>query len=251
MRNISKLFFALCLLQVAASASAFDYKRWYCEFCGFYPIGSPQGAQTPGEVYTFIVSNNDIILRTGPTWATTKSWVPNDLITVCDGTLCMKFFYHAAGKWLPTTGTFPDNGRGYKNAGIGRINGSPNSYFVARTDFDPSLAAPYLVTKHYTITMCVDGGQCLTVEGIANYTRQDFGANYDWSGDVNSSVAGGTDYTQTAGYNSHGTLVGSYYGGVGVMNGTAYGNSGLAPGDTVNVGNGGGSPIPPVRVVNK
>jgi hypothetical protein len=161
--------------------------------------------------------------------------------------------YQTAGYWVPFGATFRDTGRGYKNAGIGRIHGSPNSFFVARTDYDPTLATfPQLVTRHYTITTCFEGQGCTTVTGTVEWGKVNFGANFDWSGDANTSDAGGADYSQTAGANSHGTVDGEFYGGVGVMNGTAYGSSGLAPGDTTNVGNGGVlSVLPPKNNNNK
>ena len=252
MKRLRLILVGLVLMSAAASSWAqFNYKRWYCDTCSLYPIGDPKGAEMPSDVARFIKDQNTAIIATGPTAnSQMPRWVPGDTITICDGALCLTSVY-SNGVWLPYAPTFRDNGRGYKNAGIGRIYGSPNSFFVARTDFDASLMYfPQLVTRHYTITTCQPGSGCGTVEGVVNYQKVGFASNYDWTGDFNTSDAGGTDYNQTAGYNSHGTSPGGYYGGVGVMNGTAYGSSGLAPGDTVNVGNGGLIPNG-IRTVNK
>jgi len=91
---------------------AYNFGAWFCEECKFAPVGSPVATFDLPDFTSFIKFNNDAIMRDGKR----QGWLPNDLISVCDGTSCWTaVFKGPPGAWFPIGPPTRDTHR-YKNA---------------------------------------------------------------------------------------------------------------------------------------
>jgi hypothetical protein len=186
---------ALIAALIAASANAFDYKRWLCSSCAIYPVGTAQASQAPSEIIAFIKLENEAIMRTGPTvnGVLPERWLPGDHITVCDGSLCLMVQYQAGGVWLPVGGTFKDNGQGYKNANIElKSGGVGDSRAIFRLSIDYT---GYLGVQPIPKRIIVDVGPIVPVTNIAaGYSSgPNFSLGFEWgsAGSSDAAASGG------------------------------------------------------------
>lgn len=108
--NISVLFL---LVFSAFSATAADRGRWLCAECYIGDIRAGQDVGSVlGDVTSFIAYEvNKSVNR----------WQPNDTVTVCNGSMCVMMFYHAAGKWFALGPPIVDNKSKYENS-IDRVD---------------------------------------------------------------------------------------------------------------------------------
>ena len=171
---MNKPIFAALLTVASGAVFAHDYGRWLCPSCQIGTAATPNQVASIPEATAFIKDQNDAIMRTNP--AAQSRWIPNDVITVCDGSYCLRLIYQAMGLWLPNTGTTRDNGRGYVNAAVSR--GQPSEFLIDDFYLDYTYFNPR--PRLYTITV----SPLTPAAGVA----AGFGGGFSWQG------AGSSDY---------------------------------------------------------
>lgn len=177
MTIMNKPIFAALLSVASGGALAHDYGRWLCESCQIGSAAVPNQVASIPEATAFIKDQNDAIMRTYP--AAKNRWVPNDSITVCDGSYCLRLIYQAMGVWLPNTGTTRDNLRGYVNSVVSRGPSSDfriDNFYLDYTYFNP-------MPRQYTITV----SPLTTVGSVA----AGFGGGVSWQGFSSSDYFSG------------------------------------------------------------
>jgi hypothetical protein len=149
------------------AVAAASYGRWYCDGC---VVGDPKNVDTTNFIVATV--NNKVAI-----------WQVGDYASICDGYICADWVYvtqYSSFHWLPTkltnklSVTYPDTGKGYKNA--------PN--------FDKLSCYPTLY-QAFTITMYVPTG---------NYYYWDYysDGNYVGSSGLLFEITGSSPLQQTS-----------------------------------------------------
>jgi hypothetical protein len=159
------------LAAVAPSATAQEYApaytanflgvvdggRWLCPACLLEIKEAETAAIIYGsEIYTFIISEVNLNLFqqipgvTGPA----RGWLPGDLVSICDGKLCLQLRYHASGKFFPYI-KYPDNRSKYKNSPAlapVQFAGSYGAIWSAlMSNTRPAVCTDYVSSIHWSV----------------------------------------------------------------------------------------------------
>lgn len=145
-----------CLAGLCGPAFAYDYGRWMAPDVDIPALGNTSPAmQDIGSPLFWIKAMNTQIMATNPANATqVDRWIPNDTITICNGTLCETWVYLANGNFARISLPIKDDGRGYKNTSVTRVSGGQgdwNAYY--RISFPIVYFMPQTLPKTATVTV--------------------------------------------------------------------------------------------------
>jgi len=129
---LAALLFGCCVFAVNAQTMRppLNFGRYLCEDC----VDIINNGQTFPEVYLFIRATQIVPPEL-------IGWVPNDWLTVCNGTSCVDLYYTSSPLmlWMPRAPVYKDSGKGYKNA-IGPAAGTGPGGFVGADSTTPGYA---------------------------------------------------------------------------------------------------------------
>lgn len=112
---------------------------------------------------------------------TSTAWRPNDLITICNGSLCEKWTDLANGQLVRVTPVVPDNGGGYKNASVNLILGPPGDMLsVVQMVYAYGWFASIALPRTGSVTVVPADGSALGYgDGLS--------MGFNWGGGITSS----------------------------------------------------------------
>ncbi len=131
-----------------ASAFAYNYGRWLAPDVDIPINGSPSpGIMDFGSAIAWLKAENSAIIGSGPTATNVPRWIPNDLITICNGSLCETWIYRGQNTFAPIAPPAKDNGRGYKNGNVrlqsGTLRDWDSIFSIMYQSMDYSTVQPY------------------------------------------------------------------------------------------------------------
>lgn len=123
---MKKIVVPLTLALLCFAANAENYGRWICSSCNVKAevLGGQVAMQAAGEIVAFLRSN-----------AITSRWQPNDIVTVCDGVMCVPLVWRTTAWYsigMPYADT-PTNGYKNSTASGSTSSGAGSYYSVAIT----------------------------------------------------------------------------------------------------------------------
>lgn len=117
---MKKALIAITLALSSLSANAENYGRWICSSCNIKSDVLGGQAVIQGEIVAFLRSN-----------AITNRWQPNDVITVCDGVMCVPIVWRTTA-WYSLGPPYSDTPNdGYKNSTVSGTSSSGTGLYYS------------------------------------------------------------------------------------------------------------------------
>ena len=143
-----------------------------------------------GSPLFWLKEQNSAIMASGPTATSIGRWIPNDTITICNGSLCEKWVYLANGNFARISLPVPDNGRGYKN-------GSASLQSGVLGDWDAVFSMLYKYIDYSATQPYISRSGSVTVTVVPSAsTDAGFGSSlsmgFDWGGARSSDAFNGS-----------------------------------------------------------